>query len=355
MIPPFGAWGQAPASVADRLADVTTSSERWTFLGPAGTFTEQAALDIAGRNSAGMPTLVAAQSVSDALAQVRDGLADAAVVPLENSVEGAVPLTQDELTHGDALLINAEAFVPITFQLLGKPGTLLSAVATVGSHPHGLAQVRDWLRRELPRASTVVTDSTAAAAAAVAEGKLDAAAAAAVAGIRYGLSALADDIGARRDALTRFVLMRRPAPASPPTGNDRTSLVLWVVNEPGTLLGLLSEFSSRGINLTRLESRPTGTTMGEYVFLVDADGHVSDPAIADVLAALTRRGALLRYLGSYPRALGQSVLPADFASNENYVRAAAVVADLARGVLPADATPTDPASPTAATSPAGAV
>jgi prephenate dehydratase len=136
------------------------------------------------------------------------------------------------------------------------------------------------------------------------------------------------------DAITRFVLMRRPAPAPEPTGNDRTSMVLWVVNEPGTLLGLLAEFSSRGINLTRLESRPTRMSLGEYVFLIDADGHVTDPAIADVLAALTRRGALLRYLGSYPRAHGHSVPPADFASNGNYRRADAVVRDLQRGVLP---------------------
>jgi prephenate dehydratase len=313
---------------------VTHPSERWTFLGPAGTFTEQAALDLAGRTTLDEPELVAAQSVSAALAEVRQGRADAAVVPLENSVEGAVPLTQDELTHGDPLLIAAEAYVPNTFQLLGRPGMTLSAVRTVGSHPHGLAQVRDWVTRELPQVSTVVTDSTAAAAAAVAAGELDAAAAAPVAGLRYGLTALAEDIGLVHDAITRFVLMRRPAPAPSPTGNDRTSMVLWVVNEPGTLLGLLAEFSSRGINLTRLESRPTRASLGEYVFLIDADGHVTDPAIADVLAALTRRGALLRYLGSYPRAHGRSVPPAAFASNDTYRRADAVVRDLQRGVLP---------------------
>lgn len=323
---------------------MTNTPERWAYLGPAGTFTEQAALDLAHRGpggasaskSGGSAELFPAQSVSSALAEVRAGRADAAVVPLENSVEGAVPLTQDELTHGDALLINAEAFVPVTFQLLGQSGMTLSAVKTVGSHPHGLAQVRDWVQRELPWAATVVTDSTAAAAAAVAEGTLDAAAAAPVAGVRYGLAALADDIGLVHDALTRFVLMRRPAPAPAPTGNDRTSMVLWVVNEPGTLLGLLAEFSSRGINLTRLESRPARTAMGEYVFLVDADGHITDPAIADVLAALTRRGALLRYLGSYPRAHGRSVPPADFASNRNYQRAAQEVDDLGRGILPVD-------------------
>jgi prephenate dehydratase len=163
---------------------VTHPRERWTYLGPAGTFTEQAALDMAGRGGTDDPELAPAPSVSAALAEVRAGRADAAVVPLENSVEGAVPLTQDELTHGDPLLITAEAYVPITFQLLARPGMTLPAVRTVGSHPHGLAQVRDWVTRELPQATTVVTDSTAAAAAAVAAGELDAAAAAPVAGVR---------------------------------------------------------------------------------------------------------------------------------------------------------------------------
>lgn len=318
---------------------MTDTRERWSYLGPVGTFTEQAALDLAAREAGGGPELVPAQSVSAALAAVRGGSADAACVPLENSVEGAVPLTHDELTHGEPLLITAEAYVPITFQLLARPGMTMGAVQTVGSHPHGLAQVRDWVARQLPQARTVVTDSTAAAAAAVAEGTIDAAACAAVAGLRYGLTPLAEDIGLVRDAITRFVLMRRPTSAPGPTGNDRTSMVLWVVNEPGTLLGLLSEFSSRGINLTRLESRPTRATLGEYVFLIDADGHISDPAIADVLAALTRRGSLLRYLGSYPRSLGKSVPPAQFASNENYRRAADVVTGLAAGRLPAPAEP----------------
>jgi prephenate dehydratase len=311
------------------------TNTRWSYLGPMGTFTEQAALDLAGRRPDEDVQLVAATSVSAALAAVRSGESDAACVPLENSVEGAVPLTHDELTHGQPLLITAEAYVEVTFQLLGRPGSTLADVRTVGSHPHGLAQVRDWLARELPHAGTVVTDSTASAAAAVADGTLDAAAAAPVAGRRYGLAVLADDIGFTRDAITRFVLLRRPTAPPAPTGNDRTSMVLWVANEPGTLLGLMNEFAARGINLTRLESRPTRTTLEDYVFVVDADGHVTDPAVADALAAITRRGALLRYLGSYPRMRGTSVPPAAFASGEGYRRAADVVSGLQRGELPA--------------------
>lgn len=315
---------------------MTNSRERWTYLGPAGTFTEQAALDLAARHAFQKLELVPAQSVPAALAAVRAGDAEAACVPLENSVEGAVPLTQDELTHGEALLIAAEAYVPVTFQLLGRPGMTLDAVRTVGSHPHGLAQVRDWVADHLPHAKEVVTDSTAAAAAAAADGSVDAAAAAAVAGIRYGLVPLADDIGLVRDAITRFVLMRKPAAAPEPTGNDRTSMVLWVANEPGTLLGLLSEFASRGINLTRLESRPTRIRPGEYVFLVDADGHIADPAMADVLGALIRRGALLRFLGSYPRLRGRSVPPADFAGAARYLDAQAAVEGLRDGQWPSE-------------------
>lgn len=333
--PRGGASGTAgpPSEATDTVQYVGTDREQWAFLGPEGTFTEQAAVELAGRHDGGID-FRPATSVSAALALVRTGDADAACVPLENSVEGAVPLTHDELTHGQPLLITDEAYVPVRFQLLGRGDLSRDEVRAVGSHPHGLAQVRDYVAREMPGAHTVVTDSTAAAAAAVAAGKLDAAAAAPVAGTRYGLTVLADDIGLMRDAVTRFVLLRRPAPADAPTGNDRTSMVLWVVNEPGTLLGLLSEFSLRGINLTRLESRPTRATMGDYVFLVDADGHVTDPAIADVLAALTRRGALLRYLGSYPRRRGTSVAPAAFASNERYRAASATVDGLRRGELP---------------------
>ena len=308
------------------------SGVRWSFLGPSGTFAEQAALELRDRLAGPESVeLIPSASVSSALHAVRSGAADAACVPLENSIEGAVPLTHDELTHGMPLVICAEAFVPVTFQLLARPATTLADVRSVGSHPHGLAQVRQYLSVELPDAKIVVTDSTAAAAEAVASGTLDAAAAAPVAGQRYGLAVLADDIGLARDAITRFVLLRPPSAPPARTGNDRTSMVLWVANRPGTLLELITQFADRGINLTRLESRPTRATMGEYVFLVDADGHVTDPAVADVLGSLIRRDALLRYLGSYPRMRGESVPPPEFAATGRYDAAAAAVAALLTG------------------------
>lgn len=302
--------------------------ERWAYLGPEGTFTEQAARALAGSAPV---QLAPVGTVSLALDEVRSGRADAACAAMESSVEGAVPVTQDELTHGGPLLITAETYVPITFDLLVRPGADIATIRSVGAHPHGHAQIRPWLARSLPAADVVMTASNAAAAAAVAAGDLDAAAAAPVAGARYGLISLVANIGAVQDAVTRFVLIRRPGRPPEPTGNDRTSLVLSVGNHPGSLLAVLAEFASRGINLTRLESRPTRSKLGIYYFLVDADGHLADPAMADVVAALIRRQALLRWLGSYPRAAGVNDPAADFATPVAYAQAAEQVARWQQG------------------------
>jgi len=293
-------------------------SERWAYLGPEGTFTEQAARDMAAGGGA---ELLPLESVTAAIAAVRSGRATAAVVPLENSVEGTVTLTQDELIHGGEVRIVAETYVPVRFDLLVRPGTTAADIRSIGSHPHGHAQVREHLAAHFPDAAAVVTSSTAAAAAAVQRGELDAAAAAPVAGERYGLQALATDIGLNADAVTRFVLVRLPAPPAPPTGNDRTSLVITVPNRPGTLLQVLEEIARRGINLTRLESRPTREVMGDYLFGVDADGHLAEPAMADTVGALHRRGALYRFLGSYPRGQGEVVRRPDFAAADAYLAA----------------------------------
>jgi prephenate dehydratase len=155
---------------------------------------------------------------------------------------------------------------------------------------------------------------------------LDAAAAAPVAAVEYGLQPLVRNIGTVRDAVTRFVLVARPGAVPAPTGDDRTSLVLGVANRPGSLLAALTEFAARGINLTRLESRPTRHRMGEYVFLLDADGHIADPAMADVLGALVRHDVLVRFLGSYPRRDGLPSRVSDFATVARYETAAAQVA-----------------------------
>lgn len=272
------------------------------FLGPEGTFTEQAALDIRERTQADVD-LEPAVGVSEAIGAVREGSAAGAVVPVENSVEGSVALTQDELIHGHVgVHITAEALVPVTFELLVRPGTELADIRRVGSHPHGLAQVRQTLAASIPGVELVEAASTAAAAASVAAGELDAAAAAKVAGERYGLESAMSGIGLRHNAVTRFALVQPDDVRSRPTGRDRTSFVATVPHQPGTLLTLLRQIADRGINLTRLESRPTREVMGEYLFLVEAEGHADDPAMSELLNALRDNGYLLRFLGSYPRA-----------------------------------------------------
>ena len=307
-------------------------TQRWAYLGPEGTFTESAVSAIAARAPELDVELVPLPGVSTVLEALRSGSVDAGCVPLENSVEGGVPLTQDELAHGDPLTVHAEAFVPVTFDLLVRSGRALGDIGTVGSHPHGHAQVRDWLGVHLPGAEIVVTTSTAAAAALVASGEIDAAAAAPVAGERYGLTTLVGDIGVVRDAITRFVLLRAPGTPPPaPTGNDRTSFIVSVNNQPGTLLSVLAEIAGRGINMTRLESRPTRSKLGEYVFLIDADGHIAEPAMADMVAALIRREALMRWLGSYPRMAGTNVPAPSFATGPTYDAAAQSVSRILLG------------------------
>ncbi|WP_239020646.1 prephenate dehydratase [Nakamurella antarctica] len=327
-------------------------TQRWAYLGPEGTFTQQAVLtlreqlsaaeqSVAGQrllqediSTGGLlpPTeLLPAAGIAKAIAAVRSGTVDAACVPLENSVEGSVPLTLDELTHGDPLVIVAETYVQITFDLLVRPGTAIADIRSVGSHPHGHAQVRGFVTATLPDAESVVYSSTAAAAEAVLAGGLDAAAAAPLAGRKYGLESVATDIGEVRGAVTRFVLLRRPSPPPPATGNDRTSLVVFVDNQPGTLLAVLAELANRGINLTRLESRPSRVKMGEYYFLLDADGHVSEPAMAEAISALHRRSAGLRYLGSYQRAVGAAGPVPPYASTEAFAAATAFVASITAG------------------------
>jgi prephenate dehydratase len=305
-------------------------TQRWAYLGPEGTFTEQAVMELRAAESDDVE-LEPSFSVATAIADLRAGRVAGACVPIENSVEGAVPLTLDELTHGQPLMISAEAYVTVQLDLLVRPGTTLADIRKVGSHPHGHAQVRGFVTTTLPDAESVVFSSTAAAAAAVADGELEAAAAAPAAGRRYGLDSLAEDIGEVHGAVTRFVLLRLPGVPVPRTGNDKTSLVVYVQDEPGSLLAVLAELANRGINLTRLESRPARSAVGKYFFLLDADGHLDDPAMADAIAALHRRSAGLRFLGSYPRGIGTAHTPPAFASPAAFADASAFVKGLVTG------------------------
>jgi prephenate dehydratase len=273
------------------------------FLGPEGTFAHAALRALPASTDA---TLLAMTNVTLAIDAVRSGVADAALVPLENSVEGAVPATLDELANGDALVIAEEIYLAVTFELMVRPGTSLADITSVATHPHAEAQVRRWLIDSLPTAEVALVGSTAGAAQAVAGGKYDAAVGAAVAGELYGLDIAAHDIADNGGAVTRFVLLTRPAPPPAPTGNDRTTLVAYLrENHSGALLEILSEFATRAVNLTRIESRPTKGRIGQYCFSIDCEGHIDDERVGDALAALHRVCGDVRYLGSYPRRDGE--------------------------------------------------
>lgn len=287
------------------------------FLGPEGTFAHAAArrLIAAGDELRPYPT------VTQAIDAVHAGAVAGAVVPLENSVEGAVPATLDALTTDDPLVIVAETFLPVLFDLMARPGTPMAAVRTVATHPHAEAQVRRFLLDNLPAAAVTLLGSTAAGARAVAAGDYDAAVAPVHAAELYGLTPLAHDIADNAGAVTRFVLLTRPQPAPDRTGNDRTTVVTYLrENHSGALLQILTEFAARGVNLTRIESRPTKNQLGQYCFSIDCEGHLADARVADALAALHRVCAAVRYLGSYPRQDGRQTplqpgsADADFAS-----------------------------------------
>ncbi|WP_092862846.1 prephenate dehydratase [Quadrisphaera sp. DSM 44207] len=282
---------------------------RLGFLGPAGTFTESALRRLPGADAAAR---VPFASVDAALDAVRSGEVDAAVVPIENSVEGGVSATLDALAAGHPLVVVGEVLVPVAFVLAARPGTRLEDVRRVGSHPHALAQCRGWISRHLPGAATAPSASTAAAAHALTAGgaAYDAVLCAAVAAEGAGLHVLADGVADNASAVTRFVLVAPPGPPPAPTGADKTTLVAYLAqNHAGALLELLEQFATRGIDLTRIESRPVGTELGEYCFSIDCEGHVHDLRVGEALMGLKRVCRQLRYLGSYPRADGLAPSP----------------------------------------------
>jgi len=299
---------------------------RYGYLGPAGTFCQMALAAWPGSADA---EAVPCDSVVAALDALRAGRLDAAMVPIENSVEGGVSATLDALSVGSDVVITAEVLVPVTFVVAVRPGTTLADVTAVGTHPHGWAQVRTWMHAHLPSAAYVSTPSTAAAAADLDPRSPDAVAyqaavCAPVAAEAHGLEVLARDVGDSTTAVTRFALVSRPGHTPAPTGADKTTLVLYQREDhPGGLLELLEQFAARGVNLTRLESRPTGEAMGSYSFSIDIEGHVADARVAETLMGLKRVCAQVRYLGSYPRADRKPITPMVGTSDAEFVAARA--------------------------------
>jgi prephenate dehydratase len=288
---------------------------RIAFLGPEGTFTEAALLKLSARglvpgNAApdGI-TPIPTESPPAALAAVRSGDADYACVPIENSIEGTVLPTLDDLAIGTPLQIFAELTLDVSFTIVVRRGTPAADVVTVAAFPMAAAQVRHWLAAHLPNAQMVPANSNAAAAHDVSHGRADAGVSTALAAERYGLTVLAADVVDEPNARTRFVLAGQPGPPPNRTGADRTSVVLRLDNVPGALVSAMTEFAIRDIDLTRIESRPTRTELGTYIFFLDCVGHIDDDAVAEALKALHRRCTDVRYLGSWPTGAGAGAAP----------------------------------------------
>jgi len=274
---------------------------RFVYLGPESTFTEQALMTIP---AAERGTRTPARSVPEALDAVRDGDADAALVPMENSVGGQVGVTLDELGSGAPLVITREVVIPVEFVLAARAGVTLDRVSSVAAHPQASAQCRAWLRAHLPDATVIDVLSNATAAQDAAAGVADAAICAPIGVDRFRLGLLADKIADHPDAVTRFVLLSRPAPPPAPTGDDITSLAVFIAHDRvGALLAVLTELAVRGVNLIRIESRPTGEQLGRYAFFLDCTGHVAESRVGEALQGLRRICAAVRFLGSYPRAV----------------------------------------------------
>ena len=268
------------------------------FLGPEGTFTAAAA-EIAAPGATRLPMT----TIPEVVRAVRRGDAPVGVVPIENSIEGSVNLTLDTLAFGDpGVYIRREITIPISMNLLARPGTRIEDIVELRSHPMAIPQCREWLDAHLPDVRLVPSASTAYAAEEVsrADGTV-AALGTALAADRFDLDVLAKDIQDRDGNTTRFVVLA--IRMSMPTGADKTSLVIFFGEDrPGQLMRVLDEFALRSINLTKIESRPTKQQLGEYCIFIDLAGHVTEARVAEALRSVHRHVADVRILGTYPRA-----------------------------------------------------
>lgn len=275
-------------------------SNKIGFLGPRGTFHEEAVRSSSILNGS---ELVSFSSIQDVIAAVERQEVDKGLVAIENLIEGSVNTTLDMLAFDVNLLIEKEIINSVSHNLIGPAGLDKARVEQVISHPHATAQCRAYLMRELPQAKIGATNSTAEAVRMVAEESdgRTAAIGTALAAEVYGVSVLDASIQDVAQNQTRFVLIGREI--SPATGSDKTSIVCFILEDrPGSLLSILQEFAYRGINLTKIVSRPTRKALGEYCFFVDLEGHVEEPNVADALKCLRCKLRQVKLLGSYPRA-----------------------------------------------------
>ncbi|MBT8447465.1 MAG: prephenate dehydratase [Gammaproteobacteria bacterium] len=262
------------------------------YLGPPGTFTHAAA----AKQFGGAVTLTPTASIDEVFRKVETGQANYGVVPVENSTEGVVPQTLDRLRES-TLSVCGETMLAVHHLLLSKAPDI-GAVERVLAHPQAIAQCRRWLDRELPGVERVAVSSNGEGARQAAEDPNAAAIASSTAAELYGLEALAENIEDSAHNTTRFLVLAGRAPG--PSGNDKTSLMFTMRNEPGALYGALQVFADAGVSMSRIESRPSDSARWEYYFYIDIEGHGDDPVVAEALACLEERVALLRVFGSYP-------------------------------------------------------
>ena len=276
---------------------------RVAFLGPPGTFTEEALLT---QSDLAAAELVSMRSMPDVLDATERGEVELGFVALENSIDGTVNESLDGLVFENSLLIQREVVIGVRLNLLVPPGLSVSDVKRVVSFPKAIAQCRGFLARELPDVEEVAATSTAEAVRLVGESREagTAAVGTALAARLYGLDVAVADIEDHPENSTRFVLVAPPSVGIPAaTGHDKTSIVCFQhADRPGSLHAILGQFSARNINLTKLESRPTKRRLGHYCFIIDLDGHIDDEVIADCLRDLHAQLADVKFLGSYPAA-----------------------------------------------------
>ncbi len=300
----------------------------YAFLGPEGTFTDAALRAMtSGIDMVALPTV----DVPAALSAVRSGEADFAVVAIENTVEGGVTATLDTLAEGAPLVILGEYVLPVSFELVTREVRTMESIVRIAAHAHGLAQCRRWISAHLPQVIQVAVTSNAAAAVALADGtaEFDAALAPPGTAERLGLHVVTDGVADNTAAATRFVRVGRPGTMSPVTGADKTTLVVHLPDDrAGALLEMLEQFSVRGVNLSRIESRPIGDKPGEYSFSIDALAHLEEARMAEVLVGLKRTCPVVTFLGSYPAAHGQPTHVARGTNDADYEGARAWVESL---------------------------
>lgn len=282
---------------------MTESTRRIGFLGPFGTFTEQA---LRSQPDLAAGELIPMRTFVDILMATQGGELDLGFVAIENAIEGTVNVTMDTLVFDTNLLIQREVILDIEMMLMAAPGTTLADVTTIASHPVASAQCRSFLRANLPDLPVEVASSTAQAAEMAAATPGLAAVGPAIAGTQYGLDVLAANIADHPDNQTRFLVVGKDViPA--PTGHDRTTIMITQrEDKPGSLVTILQEFAARSINMSLLISRPAKTSLGNYHFIIDLAGHVQDDLVANCLQAVRAKHADVKFLGSYPAATNGS-------------------------------------------------